>query len=129
MITDVALTGLTKSMDALTTQLRAAMDFADKAQRASLALGQTYDDTRTQLGGTMEGLRGDINQRFGAAMAGAGAGIGLAATIGIKLTIENNSNCISRATLLPCCFLIIKKQDCYDYIKDCMKQMQSLFYF
>ena len=62
-------------MDALTTQLRAAMDFADKAQRASLALGQTYDDTRTQLGGTMEGLRGDINQRFGAAMAGLEAGM------------------------------------------------------
>jgi hypothetical protein len=62
-------------MDTLTTQLRAAMDFADKAQRASLALGQTYDDTRTQLGGTMEGLRGDINQRFGAAMAGLEAGM------------------------------------------------------
>ena len=75
MITDVALAGLTKSMDVLTSQLRAAMDFADKAQRASLALGQTYDDTRTQLGGTMQGLRGDLNQRFGAAMAGLEAGM------------------------------------------------------
>ena len=75
MISDVVLGGLTKSMDALTNQIRAAMDFADKAQKASLALGQTYEATRTQLGGTMEGLRGDINQRFGAAVAGLEAGL------------------------------------------------------
>ena len=75
MISDIALGGLTKSMDALTSQLRAAMDFADKAQKASLALGQTYDTTKDQLGGTMQGLRGDINQRFGAAIAGLEAGL------------------------------------------------------
>ena len=75
MITDVAITGLTKSMEGLSNQLRQALDFADKAQKASLALGQTYDTTKDQLGGAMQGLRGDINQRFGAAMAGLEAGL------------------------------------------------------
>lgn len=72
---DVAMTGLTKSMEVLTGQLKEAIAFADKAQRASLALGSTYEETRVQLGGTMEGLRGDINQRFGAAIAGLEAGL------------------------------------------------------
>ena len=75
VVGDVAITGLTKSMDALSSNIKAALDFADKAQKASLALGQTYEDTRVQLGGTMEGLRGDINQRFGAAIAGMEAGL------------------------------------------------------
>lgn len=75
VIGDVAITGLTKSMDALSSNIKAALDFADKAQKASLALGQTYEQTRTQLGGTMEGLRGDITQRFGAAIAGMEAGL------------------------------------------------------
>ena len=75
MVSDIALAGLTKSMDALTSQIKTAMDFADKAQKASLALGQTYDTTKDQLGGTMQGLRGDINQRFGAAIAGLESGL------------------------------------------------------
>lgn len=51
------------------------MQFADNAQKASLALGQTFGETNEQLGGTMQGLRGDINQRFGAAIAGMEAGL------------------------------------------------------
>lgn len=62
-------------MDALSSQLKAAIAFADTAQKASLALGTTYEETRVQLGGTMQGLRGDINQRFGAAIAGMEAGL------------------------------------------------------
>ncbi len=75
MLTDVALGGLTKAMEGLSSQIRQAMGFADKAQKASLALGQTFGETNSQLGGTMEGLRGDINQRFGAAIAGLEAGL------------------------------------------------------
>ena len=75
VVGDVAITGLSKSMDALSSQLKAALAFADRAQKASLALGSTYEQTRVQLGGTMEGLRGDINQRFGAAIAGMEAGL------------------------------------------------------
>lgn len=70
-----AMTGLTKSVDMMRDQLQQALAFADKAQKASLALGQTYDTTKDQLGGTMQGLRGDINQRFGAAIAGLEAGL------------------------------------------------------
>jgi hypothetical protein len=75
VISDVVLGGLTKSMEGLTSQIKAAMDFADKAQKASLALGTTFEDTRESLGGTMEGLRGDINQRFAAGIAGMEAGL------------------------------------------------------
>ena len=75
VLTDVAIGGLTKAMDTLTSQLREAMGFADNAQRASLALGTTFESTNAQLGGTMEGLRGDITQKFGAAIAGMEAGL------------------------------------------------------
>lgn len=75
VLTEVAIGGLTRSMEALSRNLKDLMDFADRAQRASLALGTTYEQTRVQLGGTMEGLRGDINQRFAAGIAGLEAGL------------------------------------------------------
>ena len=75
VLQDVAMTALTKSMDALSYNVKAALDFADKAQSASLALGKTYEETRVQLGGTIEGLRGDINQRFQAGILGLEAGL------------------------------------------------------
>ncbi len=72
---DAAMGPLIGAIDGLKGQIKAAMDFADNAQKASLALGQTYEQTRDSLGSTMEGLRGDINQRFGAAIAGMEAGL------------------------------------------------------
>ena len=74
-VADAAMGPLVGALDGLKGQIKAAMDFADNAQKASLALGQTYEQTRDSLGSTMEGLRGDINQRFGAAMAGLEAGM------------------------------------------------------
>ena len=74
-IGDAAMGPLIGAMGALKDQIKAAMAFADNAQKASLALGQTYEQTRDSLGSSMEGLRGDINQRFGAAIAGMEAGL------------------------------------------------------
>ena len=75
MISDVVLGGLTKAMETLSNQIREAISFAETAQKSSLALGMTFQQTRTQLGSTMEGLRGDMNQRFGAAIMGLEAGM------------------------------------------------------
>ena len=71
----LALGGLTKAMEGLTNQLKSTMDFAMKADKASAALGMTFEQTNDQLGGTMEGLRGDLNQRFAGAIAGMEAGL------------------------------------------------------
>jgi len=71
----VALGPLVMAMDKLKDTLRETIDFADRAQKASLALGLTYEDTKNSLGGTMEGLHSDINQRFAAGIAGMEAGL------------------------------------------------------
>jgi hypothetical protein len=71
----LALEGLTKTLNGIKDQFNKAMDFADKAQKVSLGLGKTYDQTRKELGSTMQGLRGDITQKFGAAIAGMEAGL------------------------------------------------------
>ena len=75
VVSDVALGGLSKAMAGLTSQLKSSMDFAMKADKASAALGMTFEQTNDQLGGTMEGLRGDMNQRFAGAIAGMEAGL------------------------------------------------------
>lgn len=74
-LTDAALGQLVGAMDALRNSIRESIAFADGAQKASLALGQTFQQTNQTLGGTMEGLRGDMNQRFAAAFAGMEAGL------------------------------------------------------
>lgn len=71
----LALEGLTKTLNGIKDQFNKAMDFADKAQKVSLGLGKTYDQTRKELGSTMEGLRGSLDKRFGAAIAGMEAGL------------------------------------------------------
>jgi hypothetical protein len=71
----LALEGLTKTLTGIKDQFKAAMDFADKAQKSSLALGKTYEQTRKDLGGTMQGLRGDITQKFQAGLAGLEEGL------------------------------------------------------
>jgi len=72
---DAAMGPLIKAMDALKSQVQIAIGFADNAQKASLALGQTYSQTRDSLGSTMQGLRGDLNQKFSAGIAGMEAGL------------------------------------------------------
>jgi len=78
----LALAGLSKAMDGLTASMnktvdvfKEAMAFGDEVQKASLALGQTYTQTQTQLGGTIQGLRGSMDQQMGAAIAGLEAGM------------------------------------------------------
>jgi len=75
VVSDLVLGGLTKAMEGLTSQIKGAMTFAMNAEKASLALGMTFEQTNNQLGGTMEGLRGDMNQRFAAGIAGMEAGL------------------------------------------------------
>ena len=74
-LSEAALGQLVGAIDGLKATMRESIAFADTAQKASLALGQTFQDTNTSLGGTMEGLRGDMNERFAAAIAGMEAGL------------------------------------------------------
>lgn len=71
----IAIDALTKALQLVGNQVKAAFDFADKAQKSSLALGKTFEQSRKELGGTMQGLRGDISQKFGAAIAGMEEGL------------------------------------------------------
>jgi len=72
---DVAAGPLIKAIDGLKNQVQLAIGFADNAQKASLALGQTYEQTRDSLGSTMQGLRGSLDQKFSAGIAGMEAGL------------------------------------------------------
>ena len=71
----VAVTSLQKAMTLGVGLIKDSISFGDKAQKASLALGQTYTDTNNQLGSTMQGLRGSLDKQFGAAIAGMEAGL------------------------------------------------------
>lgn len=75
MVVGIAMEGLVRAMDGLTNQLKQVGDFADRAQKHSLALGQSYETTSNQLGSSMQGLRGSINERFAAGIAGMEAGL------------------------------------------------------
>jgi hypothetical protein len=75
MITDVAITGLTKAMDSLKGSIESAFAFAQRAEKSSMALGMSFGQASDQLGGTMKGLRGDLNERFAGAIAGLEAGL------------------------------------------------------
>lgn len=72
---DVTFGPIITALDRLKETIVETMEFADRAQKASLALGTTYEDTSKSLGGTMEGLRGDLNQKFAAGIAGMEAGL------------------------------------------------------
>jgi hypothetical protein len=75
VLTDVAVGGLTKAMEGLSSQIKQGLDFAQKAEKASLALGQTFEQTNNEFRGQMQGLRGDMNERFAASIAGLEAGL------------------------------------------------------
>ena len=75
VLSDVVAGQLITAMDGLKNVLRDSIAFSDNAQKASLALGQTYSQTRDTLAPAMEGLRGDINEKFAAAIAGMEAGL------------------------------------------------------
>jgi len=77
-----AMIALTKAMETLTNAMKGgfeffkgAMEFGDKVQKASLALGQTYTTTSNQLAGSMQGLRGSMDQQMRAAIMGMEAGL------------------------------------------------------
>ena len=75
MIGDVAIAGLTKAMDSLKGAITESFGFAMQAEKASLALGMSFERANDELGGTMDGLRGDLNERFAGAIAGMEAGL------------------------------------------------------
>lgn len=69
------LPNLIGATNALKDKIDAAIDFADKAQQTSLALGQTYEETRKTLGAQIEGLRGSLADRFRAGIETLNAGM------------------------------------------------------
>jgi hypothetical protein len=82
----VAIEGLTKAGAALGTTIKGAaeklanvyresIEYADKAQKASLALGKSYETMSGELAGSMNGLRGSIQDRLSSAMEGVRAGL------------------------------------------------------
>lgn len=75
VLSDVVAGQLITAMDGLKNVLRDSISFSDSAQKASLALGQTYSQTRDTLAPAMENLRGDLNEKFAAAIAGMEAGL------------------------------------------------------
>jgi len=64
--------GMFDALNSLRKSIEAA---GDKLQKASLALGKTFDQTNAEITPAMEGLRGSLDQRIGAAMAGLQAGL------------------------------------------------------
>ena len=61
--------------DALNSLRKAIESSGDKLQKASLALGKTFDQTNAEITPAMEGLQGSLDQRLGASMAGLQAGL------------------------------------------------------
>lgn len=75
VLTDVAIAGLSRAMEGLTSTLNETIEFSKKADKASLALGMSFGQASDKLGGSMEGLRGSLTDRFGAAIATLEAGL------------------------------------------------------
>jgi len=72
---ELALGGVITAVDALKDTLRETMQFGENAQKASLALGTSLEHTNQELTPTMQGLRGDISERFTASIAGLEVGM------------------------------------------------------
>ena len=95
---ELALGGVIMAVDALRDTIRNSIQFGENADKASLALGLSLDHTNQTLTPTMQGLRGDLTQRFGAAIAGLEVGMqgnteGLAKLVNQqKLTATQSKN-------------------------------------
>lgn len=72
---DIALTTLTKSLDALREQFNKSVEFADNAQRQALGLGLTYEEANKRLTPAIDGLRGSLDTRFQAGLRALEAGL------------------------------------------------------
>ena len=66
---------LTKAMDELRDSFARAMDFGDEAQKASLALGTTFEQTNSDFAASIQGLRGSIDTQFRGAFMALEAGL------------------------------------------------------
>ena len=78
LVAEGALKGigkLTGAMDRLTGIFTRSMAFADDSQKASLALGTTYQRVSKEFVGTVQGLRGDIHTKFAGAFKAMEAGL------------------------------------------------------
>jgi len=66
---------LSRAMDELRDSFARAMDFGDAAQKASLALGATYEETNSDFAASIQGLRGSIDTQFRGAFMALEAGL------------------------------------------------------
>jgi len=80
-------TGLLAAMQGLTSQLKSTMEFAMKADKSSLALGQTFENTNNEFSSQMRQMRGTLNERFIASIASMEAGL-QGNTVGIARLIN-----------------------------------------
>mgnify|MGYP003147633225 CR=1 FL=1 len=69
------LTPLAMALDKLTNVLNESMQFGDKTQKASLALGLDLTKVRARLGPSIDGLRGAIQHQFATGIMGLEAGL------------------------------------------------------
>lgn len=72
---DVAIVGLTKSVNAATESLKEGFALAGKAQKATLSLGMSLEQARGRLGPSLELLRGSIDGKLTDAFKVYGAGL------------------------------------------------------
>ena len=75
MVLGAAAGGAVHIGDSLNRLRRSIEEAGDRLQRASLALGKTFDQMNAEITPAMDGLRGSLDQRIGAALAGLNAGL------------------------------------------------------
>ena len=67
--------GLMSAVGSLKDKLSDLMDFADKAQKASLSIGMSYQQSSSALKPSIDNLRGSIENRFSAGLRTLEAGL------------------------------------------------------
>ena len=70
-----AFDGLTGALDRLTSPAKKIAAMGDQFTRASAALGKTFESTFSEFEGSMDGLRGSLDQRFRANIRTLEAGL------------------------------------------------------
>ena len=71
----VSTKALTSVMDKVSNVFMESLAFGEDTQKASLALGTTYEDVTKRFEGTVQGLRGSIQTQFVGAFAAMEAGL------------------------------------------------------